>query len=245
MTFEYESALANRRNSPPQGAYLWCVELPNLDDHPTDTSKSPSFNEAVRSLKSNRFYVAELDMMLINTLVTSLNQPFFSIDTDKVVEGNRFWHTAKHYDISSISVTLEEQQSGIAWQYINNWRQLVLNRLGGYNPPHFFKRDIKLHRLNPAKQVFQTFVYKGCFITEVTSLSNDYNSNSPLEYTMNLSVDKFEEPLSLRGSELLSMMEEATRRLEGIDISYSNFNDPSIPRDTQARILTEISRRVF
>lgn len=245
MTFNYESALIKRRGSSPQGAYLWCVELPKLDDHPIDMSESPSYADAIKTISSNKSFVPGVDMELVNTLVTSFSQPFFSIDTDKVVTGNRFWYAAKHNDISNISLTMEEQQSGIVWQYLNNWRQLIINPLGGYNPPHFYKRDVKVHRLNPAKEIFQTFVYRSCFITEISTVSNDYNSNSPLEYSVSLSVDKFDDPLTLTGSELLSMMEEATRRLEGIDISYNRFGDPSLSRDVQARILTEVGRRAF
>lgn len=239
---DFEKSLQKRRDSQPARAYLWAVEMPNLLVPPSNGSQSESFRTAVDERSS---VLEDINMKLLNTLITSINTPFFNIETDKVIDGSTFWYKATHNDISNISITFEEQQDGIVWKYLNNWKNLIISSNGGYNPPSYYKRDIKLYRLDLSKRVFQIFTYKNYFISEVAALGNDYTSNSAVQYTASFTGDALAPPETFSGAYLNQQMEEVSNLLGGIEIPYDRFKFSGVPSPAIANLLGTIASRVI
>lgn len=238
----YEKNLHKRRGSEPARAYLWAVELPDLTVDPSNGSKSESFSKASSDLKS-RFL--PVDMQLVNTLVTSITTPFFTFDTDKVTSGSTFWYKATHNDISNISMTLEEQENGVVWNYINNWKNLMLASNGGQNPPAFYKRDITFLRLDLMKMQFQKFVYSNYFISEVSQITNDYTSNAAVQYNLTFTGDSLLPVYTLEGAALEARLERASQLLGGVEIPYDPFAYSGVPAPAISNLLGTIASRAL
>lgn len=239
---DFEKSLVRRRNSEPARSYLWAVELPNLGIAPANGKKSKSFQAAEND---RRNAIEPVNLQLLNTLVTSFNAPLFSFETDKVTDGNTFWYRATHNDISNISITIEEQQDGIVWKYLNSWKNLIIHSGGGYNPPSYYKRDIVFYRLDMSKRVFQTFTYSNYFISEVSDVSNDYNSDEAVSYTVSFTGDSLIAVDTISGSELDKKMEQVSNLLGGIEIPFDRFNFSGIPTPTIQNLLGTIAGRVI
>lgn len=239
---DFEKSLARRRRSEPARSYLWAVELPNLGTSPANGKKSRSFQKAESDMNNA---IAPVNMQLMNSLVTSFNAPLFSFETDKVTDGNTFWYRATHNDISNISMTIEEQQDGTVWKYLNSWKNLIMHSGGGYNPPSYYKRDIVFYRLDMSKGAFQTFTYSNYFISEVSDVSNDYNSDEAVSYTVSFTGDSLVAVDTISGTDLDRKMEEVSNHLGGIEIPFDRFNFSGIPTPTIQNLLGTIAGRVI
>lgn len=239
---DYEKSLTRRRNSEPARSYLWAVELPNLAVAPASGGKSKSLR-AAESDASNA--IEPVNLQLLNSLVTSFNAPIFSFETDKVTDGNTFWYRATHNDISNISMTIEEQQDGIVWKYLNSWKNLITHSNGGYNPPSYYKRDIVFYRLDMSKRTFQTFTYSNYFISEVSDVSNDYNSDEAVTYTVSFTGDSLVSVDTISKSDLDRRMEQVSNVLGGTEIPFDRFNYSGIPTPTIQNLLGTIAGRVI
>lgn len=237
----YEHNLHKRRASEPARAYLWAVELPDLRVDPSNGGDSASFRRAKEDEKRNNVY--PYDLSLVNASVTSITTPFFNFDTDKVVDGGRFWYKAKHNEISNISITFEEQMDGSIWNYLMSWKNLILSTNGGQNPPSFYKRDIVFLRLDMSKLTFQKFIYKNFFISEVSQISNEYTSNSAVQYTATFTGDAMITDDRLSGTELQQRLELVSERMGGIEIPYDPFKYSGIPSPTISNLLSTIASR--
>lgn len=247
MSLRFRDSLDKRRNSSPARSYLWYVELPSLTEAKPNSANSLTYATASRiwNESGDRNY-NESEMKLLNSLVTEITTPFFNFETDKVVDGSTFWYTAKHNDIGNISITLEEQENGMVYNYLNNWRAMIVNPDGTYNPPHFWKRNIYLHRLNLAKVEFQTFKFTNYFISEVSNLANNYDSNDVVKYQASFTGDALEDPATVSGAELNRIMESVSTELGGIKIDYDRFRfDTQVPSVALAGLLPAIGNRIL
>lgn len=208
---DFEKSLKKTSRSEPAKGYLWHVALPDLTNTP-QPANTESIKEAERRWKSgpNR----NIDMELINTLVTDMTTPYFEFETGKVTNGSSFWFEAKHNDISNITITIEEQESGIVYQYLKNWGDLIVNQDGSYNPPNFYKRPIFFYRLNMVKAEFQAFQYEDYFITEISSRSNTYGSVEAVTYDVSFKGDSLKKVEVVSGEELLSTIESVSSQLD-------------------------------
>jgi hypothetical protein len=186
MSFNYEESYQLKKAMEPARAYLWRVVLPDIRESSGRISGSPSMIWANNNARPNNLYV---NMKELNTRVTEVSTPYFTIETRKNISGASYWYSPTHNDIASISMTMMEDQSGSTFRYIDAWKNMMMNSNGTYNPPAFFKKEIYMYRLNLMKKDFQVFKYVGYFPNEVAEVSNSYEENSLLKYQISFTGD--------------------------------------------------------
>lgn len=186
--YDYESAIDRKFRQDPARAYLWRVELPDLSLPATAPVESSSLRIANAN---NPFRELSYDMREFDTRVTEISTPYFTFDTEKVIDGASFWYTVRTNDISTVSLTVDEDQFGTTFDYFSNWRNMIVNSDGLYNPPVFWKRDIKFWRLNLQMMDFQLFIYRNYFPNEISSKTNSYESGI-VDYNISLTGDSMD-----------------------------------------------------
>lgn len=226
-----ESMIKKRRGMNPSRGYLWTVQLPDLNE--IGDFNSASFTEA-----KNRWGSRSHDMEALNTLVTEFTAPFFSVETEKVPYGSTFWYRGSHNDISNINITLEENESGDVYEYIMDWLAMKVNPDGSYNPPAFYKKNIKFHRLNYQKRVFQTIEYGGYFPSEMPSQSNTNSSNEMTRYGLTLTGDEIVREQRFGPEETDNAIRKA---LLDLNIPYDRFRFEGVPDDVVANLLNQMA----
>ena len=184
-SYSYEKSFDIRRKIEPARTYLWRVELPDLSIMNTGYV-SESMNKA-KDLYDG--LIPPFDMEKFNTKITEVNTPYWTIDSDKVIDGASFWYTARHNDISNVSIVIDEDQYGNTLDYFDIWKALMVNDNGTYNPPAFWKKTIKVYRLNLLKLDFQVLEYNGYFPTELSNINNGYESDGALQYSVSFTGD--------------------------------------------------------
>jgi len=155
-----------KRRDEPMRSYLWYVELPSTIDN---IRAGESFN--------------------INHRITSINVPFPSFETDKEIQGNSYWYFAKSIDIGSITLEVMEYEDGKTFEYFQAWQQMIANDNGTFNSPFHYKRDIKFFRLDDQKNKLVVDVYEGYFISGMSDISNEYEGNGMVKFTITLTGD--------------------------------------------------------
>lgn len=195
--FNFEKAIEQKKNLQHAREYLWRVELPNPIDFPEPPFDSQSFEyakEIVRYGMSSR-YTDEI-IEELGTRVTSIETPFFTVDSDKTTRGSTFWYRAMHNDIDTVTITMEEvyqQDRPTTRQYLNDLKSLIVNSNGTYNPPFFYKQDFVFYALNTQKLDVEGIRFKGYFISEVSSRENNYDTNDIKVYTARFTGDSSED----------------------------------------------------
>jgi len=154
-----------RGASSPLRSYLWYVELP---------ANIPNFNG---------------DVFELNSRIMTINNPYNNLETDKEIHGNSFWYFAKNIDIGNITLEIMEHEDGRSFEYFKAWEKMIANNNGTFNPPAYYKRDIKIHRLDEMKNTVITDVYSGYFVSGVADLASDYETNGFVRYSITLTGD--------------------------------------------------------
>lgn len=189
MAFDINKAIVSQQMARPQKDYLWRVELPDVS-LPSGESlgglSDPSLLAGTSSLFGQESF---FDMETLNYRVISAQVPFFEISTDNQSHQNSFWYYATTNDIGSITLEIEEHEDGQTYQYLNQWRSLIQNNNGTYNPPVMYKREIKYFKIANVKLDVSVHKYKGYFISNVSDLGNTYDSNGIMRYSVTLTGD--------------------------------------------------------
>jgi hypothetical protein len=190
-SFDTERLLRLRRNEPPQKSYMWRVELPDLSDRSrlSGVSYDPnSFRLADRLRALN-----VMQQQMLSQRVTSISIPFSTVETDKAISENSYWYYAKQNDIGQIEFEMQEFEDGYTLQWLTAWQQLMIrSEHGTYNPPVVYKKDLKFYRLSANKKDIHMHVYKGYFISGIADMSNDYEANDIVRYSVQLTGDSVE-----------------------------------------------------
>lgn len=240
MAFDFRKSLKNRQNSRPVREYLWRVEMPVLTEFPVAGVNPPvSFRRAVEIKEAE----SNISNFNISDRVLEMATPYFNIETDKVIDGASFWYRLNHNDIGGISMVIEEQEDGKTWDYLSSWRDLAVNNNGTYNPPVFYKRDIRVYRLNTMKLDFQEFVYSGYFLNEVSSIQNGYTGGDLLKYNVQFTGDSMQSN-TLAPDIIKQEFDDWADRHGNIEIEYNPQDFEGVPSTVVADLIGRLGNRI-
>lgn len=171
MNKQLRASINKKRYQAPLKSYLWRVELPS------NVTGFTTFSQ----------------LQDISTRVVTFNSPFTSIETDKEITGNSFWYFAKSSDIGSITLEVIEYEDGLSFQYFKAWQNMVTPKVPNasnlFNPPSYYKGDIRFIRMNSYKKDIWVDTYKGYFPTAISDLANDYETNGIVRFSVTLTGD--------------------------------------------------------
>lgn len=173
-------AMGRKKRQSPQYDFLWRVELPMLD-----TASPGNFLE--EALSGIMGQVTAPDE--INHRIDSIETPFFQFDTKKVTNKNTYWYTASNNDIGQITLSVQDMEDGGTLKYFTDWKNLIQNDDGTYNPPAEYKKTIKFYRLSATKLDLHVYTYEGFFVSEIQTMNNTYDSNDITTYSITLAGD--------------------------------------------------------
>jgi len=157
-----------KRLADPLKSFMWYVELPS---------------------NINNFGG---DVWEINSRISSISTPYHVFETGKEIDGNSFWYFAKSIDIGSITLEIVEHEDGLSFDYFKNWQQMIANSNGTFNNPVDYKRDINFFRLDSGKTKIIYDKYTGYFISGISDVANDYETNGLVKFTVTLTGDNVE-----------------------------------------------------
>ena len=185
MAFDVGKAIQSQQMAKPQKDYLWRIRLPELRTPPEASEfMNRASLDSLRGTGDANFNTENLSYRIINAQV-----PFFEISTDNQEHGNSFWYYATTNDIGSITLEIEEHEDGQTFEYFNYWKNLIANPNGTYNPPVYYKRDIHFLKIANVKMDLTLHKYKGYFVSQISDLSNSYDSNGIVRYSVTLTGD--------------------------------------------------------
>lgn len=174
-------AMGRKKQQSPQYDFLWRVELPTLD-----TSSPDNFMEEVMTGIEGGSTAPDD----INHRIDSIDTPIFNIDTKKVTSKNSYWFTASNSEVGQVTMTIQEMEDGKTMKYLMDWKKLIENEDGTYNPPAMYKKPITFYRLSATKLDLHKYVYEGYFITEIQTINNTYDGNDITTLSITFAGDK-------------------------------------------------------
>jgi hypothetical protein len=164
MKDRIQRAIDQKRKARPVKSYLWHMELPYLN----------GFNG---------------DYLEISTRILAVNLPNNMYSTEKESHGNSFWYYANGVDIGDVSIEVMEFEDGKTFEYFSYWQSFIGNQNGTFNPPVFYKKELNFFRLDAMKQKIMNDTYSGYFVSGISDIANDYESNDVVKYTITLTGD--------------------------------------------------------
>ena len=171
MKKQLRDAINAKRYNAPMKSYLWRVELP-----PNITG-----------------FTSFAQLQEIGSRIVSFTSPYVAIEADKEITGNSFWYYAKSSDIGTITLEVMEYEDNLSFKFFKAWKDMITPTVEGasniFNPPFYYKGDIKLIRMNSYKNDIFEDLYKGYFPTSISDLTNDYETNSVVKFTVTLTGD--------------------------------------------------------
>ena len=245
-------ALDRKYEQSPQMDYLWRVELPSLAPSTTAQSLGTSsqrglqagIDSSVLETVNNTFSSVDGNMMVLNHRVYAIDTPYRAYDTDKATKGNHFWHYATHRDVAPLSITMDEFEDGKTLECLSGWMNLIENNDGTYNPPAAYKRDIRFIRLSNTKLDLHVTDYKGCFVNEIQSTSNNYDNNDILQYVATVQCGDVKHTF-LSGASVKSRVQAAETDVLLQEWQAHSFNFGSFDLAKQSAILDRVSGLLF
>lgn len=197
-------ALGRKMEQSPQLDYLWRVELPALTAgiDPTGgiltsaassvfgsslVSKATTIYNAVDSIAKS--VTPENGMEDINHRVTSFETPFRSFESKEISQANSNWKSASNNSVGQITMILDEFEDGKTLEYLTTWHEMIRNPNGSYNVPFMYKKDITFYRVSGTQMDLHRHTYRGCWVSEISPIQNNYESNGVLQYSATLMVD--------------------------------------------------------
>lgn len=164
MRQRLQEAISRKRKTTPMKSYSWHIELPFL----------------------NGF---EGDHFDISTRILSVNLPYNNFSTDKEMHQNSYWYYANGVDIGDITIEVMEFEDCKTFEYFEYWQNMISNSNGTFNPPKFYKKDVNFYRLDGLKRQIINDKYQGYFVSGISEVSNDYDTNDVVRYTITLTGD--------------------------------------------------------
>lgn len=224
----------------PQYDYLFVVQMPDVYEGPESTEAiMGEYDLSMESYSTGNRFVANINPDEIAHRVFSIDIPFTSFETEKHSEKSSFWYSAKNNDIGSITIRIDELEDNATLTYLQAWMSRIKNPNGTYNPPAFYKRNLRVIRLSGTKQEVTVSDYNGCFPASIADSSLSYDNGGILQYSVTLSVDdvvhRTEEPAKIR-----KVVQELQQSLkDGVTASKSQFNlDENIAGKLLSRLAT-------
>ena len=187
-TINMKDIMKKKSLETPMRSYLWGVELPNLQASFSLGNINGVGKTA--SKKVDELYSTNPQIHFeVSTRVTNISIPFSSVDSDKGIQGNSFWYYAKQNDIGQITFDVLEYEDNATLRYLEAWQSKMFNDNGTYNPPAIYKHDIKFFMVSSNKKKLIVHTYHGYFVTGIGDITNDYESNEIVKYSVNLTGD--------------------------------------------------------
>jgi len=168
MREEARRIIDTKRIEDPLKSFMWYVELPS----------------DIVGFDGNVFD--------INSRISSISTPYNAIETGKETAGNSYWYFAKSIDIGTITLEIIEHEDGGSFDYFEKWQNMIANINGTFNSPNHYKRDLKFFRLDSGKTKIILDKYNGYFISGISDVANDYETNSLVKFTVTLTGDAVE-----------------------------------------------------
>lgn len=244
-----KDALARKKTQSPQYDYLWRVELPDLT---VPSSESIISTDTFGSSFLGSIANVALDMLVdkidtaggmqeLNHRVTSIDTPYFQMDTKKITDRNTFWYSASNNDIGSINMTIDEMEDGATYNYLNAWKNMIIRDNGTYNPPAMYKRNIKFIRLSATHLDLHVFNYVGYFLNEIQNIQNNYEGNDITQYNCVFTGDGVEyKPVP--ASMVKTMVHGAETSIILQDWSNDKFRFDGFSGAERVKILSDLSK---
>lgn len=209
-------AVIRKKQQLPQYEYLWRVDMPSLGSTGGDQSfdfgglassslpvrqlgEQPPNNLPVRQLGEQAAsilgsfqqtsQITGTDADEISHRVVSIDAPMPSYESKKNTAGASFVYTASNNDIGNISFKIDEMEDGLTLEYLTKWQSMISNDDGSYNPPAFYKRDIKIIRMTSTELDIHVTTYHGYFPTEISPIGYSYEGNGIMQYNVTLTGD--------------------------------------------------------
>lgn len=185
----------------------------------------------------------------LNHRVFSIDAPYRSFEVEKNIRAQQFFYTASTSDVGTINIRIDEYEDGATLDYLMQWQLLIRNSDGTNNPPAAYKRDLKLIRMSSSGLDLHVTIYKGCFPSEISPTSFNYESNAIMQYSVSMPCDNVEH-LLIPAAEVIRAVEEVQPSIIAGDSDdetgdfLSMLNKNAIVKNLTTAAITEINRRV-
>lgn len=181
-------ALEKKREQLHQMDYNWRVILPSLGyDGFFDSSGAADANTGFDAMHTLQNAAKWSD---ITHRVYEVELPEYSYETRKNQLGTGSWYGAESRTIGTISLTVDEMEDGQTLKYFDDWKSLIRNSDGTYNPPVMYKRAFVHYQTAAIGLDLTSTVYTGCFPSDIQPVSWNYDSNGVRQYRITLACDK-------------------------------------------------------
>lgn len=98
--------------------------------------------------------------------------PYMQVEQSSVYRAGKMYHYAGHYSLGTLTLKLYEDTSGIANDYLDAWRQKVIDfRTGIYGYPVDYKFPITVTVMDCTHRTVFFLQYVGCFPMQTDPLS--------------------------------------------------------------------------
>lgn len=190
-----EDNIKKKSLESPMKNYLWKVLLPSLDMRSSDHYKllTPPRKEYLNKILEHK------DLHLdISSRMYGISTPYMSMETEKAMTGNTYWYYAKQNDIGNISLDVYEYEDGATYTYFDTWFKLLNEdsydsdldtRFVGYYPPVVYKKKVLMYRLSHSREELVVHEYDGYFVSGISDVSSDYETDGVLKYQITLTGD--------------------------------------------------------
>lgn len=169
----------------PLKSFLWRVMLPQL---PTTLPQGVSAGDGLEA----SINVGNSMIAVVSSRVASVASPFYTIESEKALERNRYWYRAKTKDIGTIVLDVYEYEDGLTHEYFDAWRQRIMNSNGTFNNPAVYKKDLRIYRLTDTLKDVMVHTYKGTYISGIADTSSDYEASDLYKYSISFTCDDVE-----------------------------------------------------
>jgi hypothetical protein len=193
--------MSRHNTTAPQKSFLWYIVLPDLSelvsvrgDYMSDESKEIIETLYKKDPQANQ---------TVAKRISSISNPYFSMETEKATIGNSYWYYAKQNDIGTLSMEVNEFEDSMTFEYFNAWKTAAINSNGTYNSPYAYKLDIRLLRIQSNKNIAAAFIYRDYFVSGIADINNDYQSNEIVKYSINLTGDSMDHKIASWGYKIL------------------------------------------
>ena len=222
-------AIERKKEQLHQMDYNWRVILPSLGNDgyidPTGqvdkNTGSDAFkilnNPALWSDVTHRVYEAEL--------------PEYSFETKANQFATGIWFSGESRSIGNISLNVDEMEDGQTLRYFDQWKSLIRNNNGTYNPPAVYKR-LFMHFQTAGVGIDLTYsLYTGVFPADIQPVSWSNDGNNVRQYRITFSCDNvthFFLPANVVKAEIEAKQNQLQLSVKGITKSTAtNLGDIS------------------
>lgn len=225
-------ALQGRGNSPVRQLGEQTPPVRQLGEQPQQNSgrsgmfgvtPSGAVNALFGALQMGSPSITGANMDEISHRVTSFDAPMPSIESKKNTHGSTFVYTASNNDIGNVTIKIDEMEDGLTLEYLTQWMSMVTRDDGFYNPPAFYKRDLKIIRMTSTELDIHVSTYHGYYPIEISPIGYSYESNGILQYSVTFSGDSVSHNIIPAG-QVRSMVDGAQSQIMNGYGTQSGFN---------------------